>query len=450
MARVLVIDDDPGALTTLTVMLRQAGYAVETAESGERGVEIALSGVFDAILSDMRLPGMSGLDVLRQLRERRIDTALLIMTGYGTVETAVEAMKLGAVDFVQKPVFRDELLMRLTAAIERRQLARQVRVLERRLDVADPLRALIGDSAPMARVRELVRRVAAAPGTVLITGETGTGKELVARAIHAESGRASGPFVTFSCAPVSEVHLELELFGHVKGAFPGATVARRGLLEHADGGTLMLDEIGLLPMDLQARLARVLDSGDVRRVGGRDDCRVDVRVIAVTNTDLAAAVAGGTFRDDLLHRLRVHHVHLPPLRERPGDIERLVEHFLKVYSLDAPCEMSAGAWRAILSFEYPGNVRELGHVVQRAIAIAQDRTIDLADLPETVVAAAQQNVQTAEGGVAAARDRAERGEIVSALARHQGDLVAVAADLQISRTTLWRLMRKHGIQAPGE
>jgi len=450
MARILVIDDDPGALSTLSVMLRHAGYAAETAESGERGLELALSGIFDVVLSDVRMPGMSGLDVLTQLRARRIDTALILMTGFGTIDLAVEAMKLGAADFLQKPVFRDELLMRVASAIDRRQLVRQVRVLERRLDVADPLRALIGDSEPMVHLRALVSRVAAASGTVLITGETGTGKELVARAIHAESPRAAESFVTFSCAPVNETQLEHELFGYAKGAFAGASMARRGLIEYADGGAFLLDEIALLPQDLQAKLARVLDSGEVRRVGAYEGRRVDVRFIAVTNTNLAAAVAGGRFREDLLHRLNVHHVPLPPLRERSGDIERLVEHFLKTYSVNAPCEVSAGAWRALLSYNYPGNVRELEHIVQRAVAIAQDRTIDLADLPDAVVVVADASAHAAEGGVAAARDRAERAEIVAALTRRNGDMVAVAADLKISRTTLWRLMRKHGIHEPDE
>jgi DNA-binding NtrC family response regulator len=348
MARILVIDDDPGARNVLSVMLRQAGYAVEAADSGERGLELALSGIFDVIVSDMRLPGISGLEVLRELRERRIDTALIMMSGYGTIEAAVEAMKLGASDFVQKPVFQDELLLRVSAAVERRQLARQMRLLERRLQGADPLGALVGDSEPLARIRALIPRIAQAPGTVLITGETGTGKELVARAIHAASPRAAGPFVTFSCAPVSEIQLEYELFGYARGAFAGAVSARKGLLEYADGGTLVLDEVGLLPVELQARLDRVLDSGEVRRVGAPESRTVDVRVIAVTNADLLQAVAAGRFREDLLHRLNVHHLHLPPLRERPGDVERLVEHFLALYCVNAPYELTAGAWRVLL------------------------------------------------------------------------------------------------------
>ncbi len=449
MARVLLIDDDPGVRNILSAMLRQAGYAVEAAESGERGLELALSGLFDVIVSDMRLPGMSGLEVLRQLRDRRIDTALIMMSGYGTIEAAVEAMKLGAADFVQKPVYQDELLLRVAAAAERRQLARQMRLLERRLQGTEPLRALVGDSEPIARIRELIPRIAQAPGTVLITGETGTGKELVARAIHAAGPRAGGPFVTCSCAPVSEVQLEHELFGYVRGAFAGATTARKGLIEYADGGTLVLDEVGLLPLDLQVRLDRVLDAGEVRRVGAHEGRAVDVRFIAITNANLAEAVAAGTFRRDLWHRLNVHHIHLPPLRERPGDVERLVEHFLNVYSVGAPFELTAGAWRVLLLYDYPGNVRELEHIIQRAVAVARDRTVDLADLPEHVVTAAGTAARDREGGVAAARDRAERAEILTALARHHGDLVAVAADLQVSRTTLWRLMRKHRIRPVG-
>jgi len=450
MARILLIDDDPGSLSTLSVMLRHAGYAVETADSGEHGLQHALTGMFDVAISDVRMPGMSGLDVLQQLRERRIDTSLILMTGYGTIELAVEAMKLGAADFLQKPVFQDELLMRVASAIERRQLTRQVQVLERRLAVTDPLRALIGDSEPMARVRELVARTASASGTVLITGETGTGKDLVARAIHAGSARATGPFVTLSCAPVSETQLEHELFGYAKGAFSGATSPRKGLIEFAEGGTLMLDEIGLLPSELQAKLARVLDSGEVRRIGAYEGRTVDVRFVATTNARLEALVAAGRFREDLFHRLNVHHLHLPPLRERPGDIEQLATHYVKAYSVNAPCEVSAGAWRALLSYDYPGNVRELEHIIQRAVAIARDRTVDLADLPEVVVAAADASAQAGEHGVAGARDRAERAEILSALARHHGDQAAASVDLKISRTTLWRLMRKHGLHAPDE
>jgi two-component system response regulator HydG len=445
MSRVLVIDDDPGVRSTLSATLKLAGFAAETAESGEAGLDLALTGLFDVILTDMRMPGISGLEVLRRLRERLVDTALIIMTGFGTVEEAVEAMKLGAVDFVQKPFFAEELLMRVRGATERRHLARQVRLLEQRMSPADPLGALVGESEVIARVRDLVRRAATMPGTVLVTGETGTGKELVARAIHAESARRSNPFVVFNCAAVSGSVIEQELFGHAEGAFPGAKAERAGLVEHAHAGTLFLDEIGLLARDAQTRLLTVLESGIVRRLGENDGRQVDVRFVAATNSDITAAVETGAFRRDLFYRLNTFHVHLPPLRARPGDVALLVTHFLTKYSPIEPHEISDEAREALLAYTYPGNVRELEHIIQRAMALAAGRAIQLADLPED--AARRDRLEPGgERGVAAARDRAERAMILAAVTSHEGDLAAVAAELQVSRTTLWRLMRKHGIR----
>src|SRR5688500_7050757 len=246
MSRVLVIDDDPGVRESMSRMLSQAGYTVRVAETGEEGFDIARAGGFDVILSDMRMPGLSGLDVLRKLRDVKVDASFIVMTGFGTVDSAVEAMKLGAVDFVQKPFFRDELLMRVRSAADRRQLARQVELLERHMQPAGSLDALVGQSPAMLRAKDLIARAAAAGGTVLITGETGTGKELAARAIHASSSRAGRPFVALNCAALTESLLENELFGHARGAFTGAGTAREGLIEHASGGTLFLDEIGTM------------------------------------------------------------------------------------------------------------------------------------------------------------------------------------------------------------
>src|SRR5687768_9695292 len=288
MSRILLIDDDPGVRDSMERTLRAAGYGVQSAASGEEGFEMARGGAYDVILSDMRMPGISGLDILRQLRDLRVDAAFIIMTGFGTVDTAVEAMKLGAVDFVQKPFFRDELLMRVRSATERRQLARQVDLLQRQVDPPGSLSALIGSSPVMERVKELIARAAAVPGTVLITGETGTGKELVARAIHAGSPRAARPFVALNCAAVTESLLENELFGHARGAFTGAAGPRPGLIEHASGGTLFLDEIGTMPKPLQAKLLRALESGEVRRIGENETRRVDVRFLAATNLDIQA------------------------------------------------------------------------------------------------------------------------------------------------------------------
>ena len=450
VSRILVIDDDEGVRESMSRMLRGAGYAVETAETGEAGLALARRNAFDVILSDMRMPEMSGIDVLQKLREQRVDSAFIVMTGFGTVETAVEAMKLGAVDFVQKPFFREELLMRVRSAAERRQLARQVDLLQREMrGSGGGGDTFIGDSEPMRRVKDLVARAAAAEGTVLITGETGTGKELVARAIHAQSPRASRAFVAINCAALSDSLLENELFGHARGAFTGAAHARAGLIEHASGGTLLLDEIGTMPAALQAKLLRALESGEVRRIGENDARQIDVRFVAATNIDLQTAINAGQFRADLFYRLNVHRIHLPPLREREGDAAALLAHFIARYGARSGITGVSDAARVVLlEYAYPGNVRQLEHVVQRAVAVSRGAEIDVADLPEELFEAAPADPQerASEGSVAAARERAEREMIAATISKHRGELAAAARELQVSRTTLWRLMRKHQIQ----
>ena len=448
MSRLLVIDDDTDVRESIGRMLRSAGYTVHTAPSGEEGFTMARDGAFDVILSDMRMSGISGLDVLRKLREHRVDSVFIIMTGFGTVDTAVEAMKLGAVDFVQKPFFRDELLMRVRAAAERRQLARQVDLLQRHIRAGGPLDALIGESIPMMQVKDLIRRAAPVPGTVLITGETGTGKELAARAIHAGSPRAERLFVALNCAALTESLLENELFGHGKGAFTGAEGARAGLIEHASGGTLFLDEIGTMSKALQAKLLRALEAGEVRRIGENDSRRIDVRFVAATNVDLKGAVDSGEFRNDLYYRLNLHRIHMPPLRERTGDLRLLVDHFLEKYGAASGVERCGEeAWGLLAAYSYPGNVRQLEHIIQRAVAIARGPQLEPDDLPEEVVAPAT-SAPAPEGSVAAARERADRETIVATLARHGGEIGAAARELQVSRTTMWRLMKKYGIANP--
>jgi DNA-binding NtrC family response regulator len=447
VSRILVIDDDQGVRDSMSRMLRGAGFTVETATTGEEGVAAAKGNVFDVILSDMRMPGISGLVVLQRLRALHVDSAFIVMTGFGTVDTAVEAMKLGAVDFVQKPFFRDELLMRVRAAAERRGLARQVDLLQRQIRAGGPVDTLIGESEPMRKMKDLIGRAAAAPGTVLVTGETGTGKELVARAVHASSPRADKPFVALNCAALTDSLLENELFGHARGAFTGAAAARSGLIEHASGGTLFLDEIGTMPAGVQAKLLRALEAGEVRRIGENDVRTVDVRFVAATNADLQAAVDGGSFRSDLFYRLNVHHIHLPPLRERPGDVELLLNFFLeRVGGPAGVATISDDARAALLAFDYPGNVRQLEHMIQRAVAVAHGPVVETADLPEEIFArAADAHSAAADHTVAAARERAEREMIVSTLARNHGEVTSSARELQVSRTTLWRLMKKHQI-----
>jgi len=445
VSRVLVVDDDPGVRDSMSRTLAQAGYTVRTAETGEAAFELARDGAFDVILSDMRMPGISGIEVLRKLRDVRVDSAFIVMTGFGTVDTAVEAMKLGAVDFVQKPFFRDELLMRVRSGVERRQLARQVQLLQRQLPADGSLEGLIGDSPAMLKIKDVIRRAAAAPGTVLITGETGTGKEIAARAIHAQSARSSRTFVALNCAAVAESLLETELFGHARGAFTGAAGARQGLIEHATGGTLFLDEIGAMSRPLQAKLLRALESGEVRRIGENESRTVDVRFVAATNVDLRAAVDAGDFREDLYYRLNLHHVHLPPLRDRPGDVALLVEHFLARYGRGSGMtDCSPAALEVLTGYSFPGNVRQLEHIIQRAVATARSASIEVGDLPEELLASVPA-APPSEGTVAAARDRAERDMIVATLTRHRGEITAAAKELQVSRTTMWRLMKKHAI-----
>jgi DNA-binding NtrC family response regulator len=444
MARILLIDDDGGVRESMERMLRGAGHVVQSAATGEDGFELARGGGFDVVLSDMRMPGISGLDLLRKLRDGRVDSAFIVMTGFGTVDTAVEAMKLGAVDFVQKPFFRDELLMRVRSATERRQLARQVDLLQRQVEPQGSLEALIGTSPPMQRTKELIERAASAGGTVLITGETGTGKELVARAIHAASPRAARPFVALNCAALAESLLEAELFGHARGAFTDAGQAREGLIEHANGGTLLLDEIGTMPRGLQAKLLRALEAREVRRLGENETRTVDVRFVAATNIDIIGAVEAGQFRSDLYYRLNVHRIHLPPLRERGHDIRGLIDHFIHRFGAGSVTGCTAAAYSVLAGYQYPGNVRQLQHVIQRAVAVARGTEIDVDDLPEEVLAAPASG-SAFEGSVAAARERAEREMIIAALSRNNGEVTSAAREMQVSRTTMWRLMKKHGI-----
>jgi DNA-binding NtrC family response regulator len=448
VSRILVIDDDSGVRESMERMLHSAGYTVQTAATGEEGLALARGSTYDVILSDMRMPGISGIDVLRRLREQHVDAAFIVMTGFGTVDSAVEAMKLGAVDFVQKPFFREELLMRVRSAADRRQLARQVDLLQRQMRASDTVDALIGQSECMRRVKALIVRAARAPGTVLITGETGTGKELVARALHAASDRANRSFVALNCAALTDSLLETELFGHARGAFTGAAAARAGLIEHAQGGTLFLDEIGTMPAALQAKLLRALESGEVRRIGENEARKVDVRFIAATNANLQGAVDRGVFRADLFYRLNVHRIHLPPLRDRAGDAEVLLDHFLHRYGATREVTAYSPAARsALLSYDYPGNVRQLEHIVQRAVAIAQGTHIEQDDLPDELFAARTVDAatQAVDGSVAAARERAEREMIIATLTRNRGEISAAARELQVSRTTLWRMMKKHQI-----
>ena len=385
-ARILVCDDERGLREMLGVLLRRAGYEVEIVDGVTQALaRLSREPAFDAVITDLLMPDGSGMSVLEAAAARDDGTQVVMITAFATTEQAVEAMRKGAYDYVQKPFKNHELLVTLEKALEKRAIVRENRAL--RAQVRDARRAgdLVGKSAAMQRVMDLVRRVASARTSVLITGESGTGKEVVARALHHLGDRAQRPFIVVNCGALPEALMESELFGHEKGAFTGANRSSEGLVRAANGGTLFLDEIGELPAALQVKLLRVLQERRVRPVGGRDEVDVDVRVVAATNRNIDKDVESGAFRQDLFYRLNVIRILLPPLRERPEDIPLLADHFLQKHcALEGKrVSFAPEVLRWICSQPYPGNVRELENVVERAVTLAVGDRIELGDLPET-------------------------------------------------------------------
>jgi two-component system response regulator AtoC len=371
--RVLVIDDEAGLRHTLLLILRDEGYQVQTADDGETGLRMALAEAPDVVLCDIRMPRMGGLDFLARYQEAGGTALVVMMSAYGTLDTAVEAMRRGAYDYISKPFNADEVLLTLRKAEEREQLRREVALLRKEVGRAEGFRGVVGASAAMREVMDLALRVAPFPSTVLLTGESGSGKEAVARAIHGASPRGERPFVAVNAGAIPKNLLESELFGHEKGAFTGADRAREGMFEEADGGTLFLDEIGELSLPLQVKLLRVLQERSIRRVGGTGERAVDVRVLAATARDLVEEVKAGRFRDDLFYRINVVQIHIPPLRARPEDVPPLAEHFVRRHAQRLGIE-TPGMPRALLpvlaAYSWPGNVRELENVVERALVLS--------------------------------------------------------------------------------
>ena len=387
-ARVLVVDDERSMQEFLEIFFRREGYEVVTAGGVEEALVAVGADDFDVVISDIQMPDGSGLELLRAVKEEAPGTVVIMITAFATTETAIEAMKQGAYDYVTKPFKVDELRLTVEKALEKKLLAQENARLRTELRSHSRSRALVGTSASMRRVYELVTQVAATKTNVLITGESGTGKELIARLIHEESDRGAGSFVAVNCGAIPENLLESELFGHVKGAFTGAVVAKAGLFEAADGGTLFLDEIGELPQPLQVKLLRVIQEKRVRRVGGNTDRPVDVRIVAATNRDLREETQRGGFREDLYYRLDVIQIALPPLRERMDDVPLLVNHFIGKYvaELGKPVQgISDEAMERILAYPFPGNVRELENTVERAVALSRGETIDADALPPSLL-----------------------------------------------------------------
>ncbi len=386
-AKVLIVDDDEGHAEALAEWLEIDGYACTLAHSGEAGIAKLGEETFDAVLTDLKMRDKSGLEVLRESKSLQPDAAVLLITGHGSVETAVDAMRSGAADYLQKPVNGAELRTRLARAIEARNLRRDNLELRKQLDERFGLTGLVGHSPQMQRVFSIVRQVAGTTATVLVLGESGTGKELVARAVHGNSPRRERNFVAVNCAALSEGLIESELFGHVKGAFTGAVSAKEGRIVHADGGTLFLDEVGDMPLLTQAKLLRVLETREVLPVGGNTPRKVDVRLVAATNRDLRSMVKEGTFREDLLFRLQVVVIDLPPLRDRAGDIPLLIDHFIGELSRQHGRSLrgiAPEARTALLRYPWPGNVRELRNVIENMVLLAGSDVLALEDVPSEV------------------------------------------------------------------
>jgi two-component system response regulator AtoC len=450
--KVLIIDDDAGLRKSLSLILSDAGYEVVQAEDGEAGLAVAKEQSPDLILCDVRMPKLGGIEFVEAYRAMGGTALVMVMTAYGSLDLAMEAMKKGAYDYIPKPFGADEVLLTVRKAEEREQLKREVGRLRQEVRADARFGELVVGSPAMRKALEIVMKVAPHDSPVLITGASGTGKELIARMLHRESSRANGAFVPVNCGGVPEQLLESEFFGFVKGAFTGADRDKEGLFEAADGGTLFLDEVGELPGALQVKLLRALQEGEVRRIGATDTKRVDVRVISATNMDLEEAVERGTFRKDLYYRLAVVPVHLPQLRARREEIPQLAAHLLERHAgrLRVPVESIAPeAMEALLAYPWPGNIRELENVIERALVLTDGSVISVDDLPEAVRRPAPEGTTLPADGddlsVKRHGARLERHLIQLALDRTGGNKTAAAELLELSPRALRYKIQEYGI-----
>jgi two-component system, NtrC family, response regulator AtoC len=449
--RVLVIDDEAGLRHTLLLILRDEGFQVVVAEDGEAGLRLALAEAPDLVLCDVRMPRVGGLEFLQRYQEAGGTALVIMMSAYGTTDAAVEAMRQGAYDYISKPFNADEVILTLRKAEEREQLRREVARLRREVGEVRGFEGVVGDSAAMREVMDLAGRVAPFPSTVLLTGESGSGKEAVARAVHRASPRNGKAFVAVNCGAIPENLLESELFGHERGAFTGADRAREGLFEEADGGTLFLDEIGELSLPLQVKLLRVLQERTIRRVGGNGERAVDVRVLAATARDLVDEVREGRFREDLFYRINVVQIHVPPLRTRPEDVPPLAEHFLRLHARRLGVQ-APGLPRELLpvlaAYSWPGNVRELENVIERALVLSGGR-MSVDHLPPHVRSGRHPfQVPDDDGDLSVKRrlPALEKSLIVRALERSRGNRTKAAELLDLSVRALSYKIHDYGLE----
>jgi DNA-binding NtrC family response regulator len=461
MARILIVDDEPQIRKILSVLLVERGHEVAIAETGELGLNTFEQFHPELVLLDLNLPGIDGIHVLQGLMEKDPRLHCVMLTAFGTIRSAVEAMRLGAFDYLTKPFDNDELLLVVERALERRRLTAEVEELRAELESRYGFSEIIGISPAMQHVFRIVARVAETDATVLIGGESGTGKELVARALHRRSRRADGPFVAVNCSAIPTTLFEAEFFGHEKGAFTDARQSRPGKFELASGGTLFLDEVGEIPLEAQAKLLRALEERTITRLGARSPIPIDVRVIAATHKDLERAVADGQFRDDLYWRLNVVGIQLPPLRERKPDIPLLLDHIIGRFNRELSLSVKAISQQArqlLIEYEWPGNVRELENTICQAMILCEGETLTVHDLPPRIRGESQVEAQAASGeverlslaeAVRQSTERLEKQLILSRLTESGGNRTQTAESLGISRKTLFNKMRSYGI-ASGE
>jgi two-component system, NtrC family, response regulator AtoC len=451
---ILIIDDEPGLRQTVSLILADEGYQVTAASDGEEGLAKALELSPDIVLCDVRMPRMTGLEFLDRYKQAHGSAMVIVMTAYGGMEMAIQAMKQGAYDYIPKPFSPDQLLLTLKKAEERESLRREVTRLREEVSIEKRYRQIIAKAPAMTRALEIATKVARHPSPVLITGESGTGKELVARLIHDESDRSSGPFIPVNCGAIPENLLESELFGYVRGAFTGAERDKPGLFEAASGGTLLLDEIGDMPVALQVKLLRVLQESEIRRLGDTRTRSVDARVVAATNKDLAEEAKAGLFRSDLYYRIAVVPIHLVPLRQRRDEIALLAQHFIEQYNRKLRLDIKGidpEAMKSLLEYSWPGNVRELENTIERALVLADGPRITPDDLPGHITSpvAALDNPDLAEDELSVKKHGAvlERRLIQQALERTGGNKTRAADLLELSSRALLYKIREYGLDA---
>jgi two-component system, NtrC family, response regulator AtoC len=444
-AVILIVEDEKNLREGLREALQSPGFQVVTAENGFQAEEIIRDRNVDLVISDLKMPGISGLELLRQVHTFAPATPFIMMTAYGTVDTAVEAMKEGAYDYLTKPVNLDQLELLIARALKERNLERENVYLKEQLQKQYGLEHITGRSRAMEKVFELVRQVSNTNATVLITGESGTGKEVVARAIHQQSFRKNQPFIAIHCAALSPSLLESELFGHEKGAFTGAVGRKKGKFEAADGGTVFLDEVNEIPLEMQVKLLRFLEMKELERVGGTESIPVDVRLLAASNADLEELVGKGRMREDLYFRLNVVRLQLPTLRERPEDIPLLVHEFIDEFSRANRKEITSitpAALRALQGYRWPGNIRELKNCLESMIVLAKNPVLDLDDLPPQIQPGPA-NPPPAPGEINL--KKLEKAAVVAALERSSGNKSRAAELLGVSRRTLYRKLEEYGL-----